>query len=139
MNGMELAELFLGMCAGSAAAAGVFALITVIGILPRWAGKTRTAGYVHLYEWMVIAGGTLANVGYLLKPQLLLGRAAEGVIGLSMGIFAGGLIMSLAEVLDVFPILFRRARLQCGLPLVILTMAIGKMAGAFYFFLSEID
>ena len=27
---------------GAAASAGVFALITVIGILPRWAGHTRT-------------------------------------------------------------------------------------------------
>lgn len=30
------AEVLVGLSAGAAASAGVFALITVIGILPRW-------------------------------------------------------------------------------------------------------
>ena len=45
------AEVLVGLSAGAAASAGVFALITVIGILPRWAGHTRTARHVSLYEW----------------------------------------------------------------------------------------
>ena len=44
------AEVLVGVSAGAAASAGVFALITVIGILPRWAGHTRTARHVSLYE-----------------------------------------------------------------------------------------
>lgn len=50
------AEVLVGLSAGAAASAGVFALITVIGILPRWAGHTRTARHVSLYEWSVILG-----------------------------------------------------------------------------------
>ena len=42
------AEVLVGLSAGAAASAGVFALITVIGILPRWAGHTRTARHVSL-------------------------------------------------------------------------------------------
>ena len=53
------AEVLVGLSAGAAASAGVFALITVIGILPRWAGHTRTARHVSLYEWSVILGGTV--------------------------------------------------------------------------------
>lgn len=127
-------ELFAGISAGAAASAGVFALITVIGILPRWAGRTRTAFFVRGYEWAVILGGSMANLCYLLKPDIPVGAAAELVVGICMGIFVGGLIMSLAEVLDVFPIMLRRIRLQSGIPWMVLSMGIGKLAGAVYFF-----
>ena len=129
------AELLIGISSGAAASAGVFSLITVIGILPRWAGKTRTAAYVSWYEWSVIAGGTAANLCYLLKLRLVAVPLIEAMTGLFMGIFVGGLIMSLAEVLDVFPILLRRARLQTGIPWMVLMMGAGKAAGALLFFL----
>ena len=64
------AEVLVGLSAGAAASAGVFALITVIGILPRWAGHTRTARHVSLYEWSVILGGTAGNLIFLLQPSL---------------------------------------------------------------------
>lgn len=51
-----------------------------------------------------------------------------------MGIFVGGLIMSLAEVLDVFPILLRRGRIQSGIPWMVLSIGIGKMLGAYLYF-----
>lgn len=96
------AEVLVGVSAGAAASAGVFALITVIGILPRWAGHTRTAHHVSLYEWSVILGGTAGNLIFLLQPSLPGKEILEAAAGLFMGIFVGGLIMSLAEVLDVF-------------------------------------
>lgn len=63
------AEVLVGVSAGAAASAGVFALITVIGILPRWAGHTRTAHHVSLYEWSVILGGTAGNLIFLLQHR----------------------------------------------------------------------
>ena len=129
------AEVLVGLSAGAAASAGVFALITVIGILPRWAGHTRTARHVSLYEWSVILGGTAGNLIFLLQPSLpgkeILEAAAAGLF---MGIFVGGLIMSLAEVLDVFPILLRRGRIQSGIPWMVLSIGIGKMLGAYLYF-----
>lgn len=128
------AELLIGLSSGTAASAGVFALITVIGILPRWAGHTRTASYVHWYEWSIILGGTAGNLCFMLQPALFGGMAAEAVMGILIGIFVGGLIMSLAEVLDVFPILMRRGRLQVGIPWMVLAMGAGKVLGAVLFF-----
>ena len=124
------AEVLVGLSAGAAASAGVFALITVIGILPRWAGHTRTARHVSLYEWSVILGGTAGNLIFSLPGKEILEAAA----GLFMGIFVGGLIMSLAEVLDVFPILLRRGRIQSGIPWMVLSIGIGKMLGAYLYF-----
>ena len=128
------AEVLVGLSAGAAASAGVFALITVIGILPRWAGHTRTARHVSLYEWSVILGGTAGNLIYLLQPSLPGKDILEAGAGLFMGIFVGGLIMSLAEVLDVFPILLRRGRIQSGIPWMVLSIGIGKMLGAYLYF-----
>ena len=128
------AEVLIGLSAGAAASAGVFALITVIGILPRWAGHTRTARHVSLYEWSVILGGTAGNLIFLLQPSLPGKEILEAAAGLFMGIFVGGLIMSLAEVLDVFPILLRRGRIQSGIPWMVLSIGIGKMLGAYLYF-----
>ena len=127
------AEVLVGVSAGAAASAGVFALITVIGILPRWAGHT-TARHVRLYEWSVILGGTVGNLIFLLQPSLPGKEILEAAAGLFMGIFVGGLIMSLAEVLDVFPILLRRGRIQSGIPWMVLSIGIGKMLGAYLYF-----
>ena len=128
------AEVLVGVSAGAAASAGVFALITVIGILPRWAGHTRTARHVSLYEWSVILGGTAGNLIFLLQPSLPGKEILEAAVGLFMGIFVGGLIMSLAEVLDVFPILLRRGCIQSGIPWMVLSIGIGKMLGAYLYF-----
>ena len=128
------AEVLVGLSAGAAASAGVFALITVIGILPRWAGHTRTARHVSLYEWSGILGGTAGNLIFLLQPSLPGKEILEAAAGLFMGIFVGGLIMSLAEVLDVFPILLRRGRIQSGIPWMVLSIGIGKMLGAYLYF-----
>ena len=133
------AEVLVGVSAGAAASAGVFALITVIGILPRWAGHTRTARHVSLYEWSVILGGTAGLLLFFISaslrnPSLPGKEILEAAAGLFMGIFVGGLIMSLAEVLDVFPILLRRGRIQSGIPWMVLSIGIGKMLGAYLYF-----
>ena len=79
------AEVLVGLSAGAAASAGVFALITVIGILPRWAGHTRTARHVSLYEWSVILGGTAGNLIFLLQPSLPGKEILEAAAGLLWG------------------------------------------------------
>ena len=138
MNGIaiakDMAEAFVGISAGGAASAGVFALITVIGILPRWAARTRTARHVRWYEWSVIVGGTLGSLTFLLQPRLMGGVFFELATGLFTGIFVGGLIMSLAEVLDVFPILLRRGHIQAGIPWMVLSIGLGKTLGAYLYF-----
>lgn len=129
-------ECIVGISSGVAASAGVFALITVIGILPRWAARTRTANHLWLYEWSIIIGGTIGNLLFLLRPQLWGGVVLETAMGLFTGMFVGGLIMSLAEVLDVFPILFRRGRIHVGIPWMVLAMGIGKVIGACLYFIN---
>lgn len=126
--------LFIGGAAGLATSAGVFSLITVIGIIPRLAGRSKTAPYIRLYEWMIIAGGELGTLQTFLNHPVLVGRIGLGLTGLGSGIFVSCLSMSLAETLDVFPILVRRTKLKMGLPWIVLAFALGKTAGAWLAF-----
>ena len=54
--------------------------------------------------------------------------------GLSVGIFVGCLVMSLAETLKALPIFSRRIRLASGLPFAVLSIALGKLLGSLVFF-----
>lgn len=78
----------LGLLCGIGVAAGVFALVASLGMVPRMAGKTSVAAYVP----------------------------------------------ALAEVLNVFPVLFRRMGIKTGLEILITFFAFGKVAGGLVYF-----
>ena len=54
--------ILIGLASGVAVATGIFAFITMLGIIPRLAARTKTANHVVWYETMIIAGGALGNI-----------------------------------------------------------------------------
>ena len=137
---MWIEHVFLGICgltAGLAAASGTFAFMIMIGVLPRLIGKSRTAGEVLVYENIVIVGGLVGNV-LSVFPQLPIpiGRWFLSVYGLGAGVYVGCLGVALAEILQTFPIIFRRLKIKRGLPVVLTAMAVGKLCGALLYFMS---
>ncbi len=138
---MLLRQLFLGftgLCAGGVIAAGVYAFLAIIGVFPRLMGKTGTRKHILLYETVIVAGGVLGNLLDLYEFPIplgnLLGQAALGVFGLSVGIFVGCLVMSLAETLKALPVISRRIHLAVGLQYLILSIGLGKLVGALIYF-----
>ncbi|MBO5279447.1 MAG: stage V sporulation protein AB [Lachnospiraceae bacterium] len=132
-----LKQLFLvlaGLGAGAVVAAGVFALITSVGLMVRLAGKTHTGKYAKVYETCVALGGTFGNLWYLYQFRVPLGAWFLVVCGLAFGVYIGVLVMSLAESLNVTAIFARRIRLSKGIPWVVLGIALGKGLGAWYFY-----
>lgn len=125
---------FIGLASGTAVSAGVFSFIITVGVVPRIIGKSRTANDVILYENAVILGGMLGNIFALFHLPLHLGLWLIILFGLSAGIFVGCLAVALAEILNTFPIMFRRLGVKEGLSFIMLFMALGKMAGALYFY-----
>lgn len=120
-----------GLAGGMATAAGVFALITVVGMIPRMAGVTRTGHRVRIYETAIALGGGIGNLVDLYKIPLPFGIVGLIVFGVCCGIFVGCLVMSLAEIVDVFPIMIRRCRINVGFWAIIVALALGKMIGSF--------
>lgn len=140
-----------GTSFGLLAAAGVFTVLVAVGIVPRFAGKTHTAGHVLLYEDMVIWGtvvgcivsiferylhiGTrLFQMGVPLSVVQVGGNFVTGIIGLFSGMFIGCLALAIAEMLDSIPIFTRRIGFRHGLGIAICAMAAGKLAGSLMYF-----
>lgn len=149
--------LLLGFCGisfGALAAAGVFTVLSAVGLIPRFIGDTHTAKEIWLYEDMVIAGtiggGIFSVFADLIKigawgeshlPQEVWRWLSNGsllTIGLFSGMFVGCLALAIAEMLDSIPIFTRRISFRHGLGLAVLSMAIGKICGSLYFFIMDL-
>ncbi|WP_026890089.1 stage V sporulation protein AB [Lacrimispora aerotolerans] len=135
---ISLNEVFLcliGLSAGGIIAAGVFAFLVMIGIFPRIISATKTSNHIILFETCIILGGITGNVMDLYKfPIGYGGNLVLGIYGLSVGVFIGCLVMSLAETLKALPIFCRRINLGVGLQYIILSIGIGKLLGSLVFF-----
>lgn len=130
-----------GLCAGLGVAAGTFAFFLVIKVLPRMVQKARLEHKVISIENTVILGilfGTIFSL-FSWKQRIMLsiiGKVLLSVYGLCAGIFAGSIAVALAEILDTFPIFFRRLKLKENDSEVLLfVMAAGKMIGSLFYFL----
>lgn len=140
---MFLKSLFLiitGLCAGVGIAAGTFAFLLVIRVIPRVVQKAKLEHKIVYIENVVYRGivfGTIVSL-YSWKQKWMLelfGNAILLVFGVSAGVFVGCLSVALAEILDTFPIFFRRIRMkEEKLRPLLFAMALGKMAGSLFFF-----
>ena len=131
----QIAMGLIGLCAGFVIASGAVALAIGLGIIPRYAGVTKTPKYIRWYEDCSMLGTILGTLAYLWDGHLPLGAPGLVLYGIFSGIFLGSWIIALGEVVDIFAILTRRIGLTRGLPWIILTMAVGKTAGSLWFFM----
>lgn len=145
---MLLKSLFLilvGASSGLGVAAGTFAFLFIIRIIPRMIQKARLEHKIIFIENTVIRGvmfGAIFTLFSWKKKWLfeLLGKTLLTIFGMSAGIFVGCLAVALAEILDTFPIFFRRLNLKDEFAEVLLfVMAIGKMLGSLFFFFAGYD
>ena len=124
----------IGASAGLAVAAGLFSFIVELGVVADFAARTHTGAQLLFYEDCVALGGIVGNLLYVFRIGVPLGAPFLAVFGLFAGIFAGCWAMALAEILNVFPVFMRRARIVRYLTAFVISMAIGKGFGASLFF-----
>ena len=125
----------IGLSSGVLISGGVAALMTGLEIIVRFAGISRTAGKLPLYEKGIFLGtlwGTLMTV--FPEIRMPFGLAGLGICGFFMGIFVGGWILALAELANVFPVFSRRLGLTRGAAALVISLAAGKTAGSLYLF-----
>ena len=124
----------VGLSAGAAVAGGLFAFIVELGVVADFADRTHTADKILFYESCVALGGILGNIFYVFRLDLPAGTWFLALYGILAGIFAGCWAMALAEVLNVFPVFMRRARIVRYMSAFIISLAVGKGLGACLFF-----
>lgn len=129
---------FLGLVFGLSVASGSFALAVKLGIIPQMAGKSKTAKHIIAYENATILGGICGNLLSVFDGiRFPAGHLFLGAYGICSGIFVGCMAVALAEIINAYPILYRRMHLKIGLEWMVGTIAIGKMSGCLYYFLTE--
>lgn len=131
----HLLSIAIGLSTGVLVAGAVFAFITIIGAVPRLAQKTKTERYIKTYETAIVLGGIFGTATGVVNFTIPIGNIAVVVVSVANGIFFGVLAMSLAEVLNVIPILTRRGRIQQGMFFFVMAIALGKLVGALLYFI----
>lgn len=122
----------VGLSSGFAVAGGVFAFVTMLGIIPRLAARTKTAKHIIWYERMVIWGGTLGNIWIVFLIPFPGTPVFMAVYGLCAGIYVGCLVMALAEMLRLLPIFVNRLQIKEGFPIIVAAIALGKAVGTLF-------
>lgn len=127
--------ILIGIGTGLVVSGAVFAFITIVGVVPRLAQKTKTERHIKVYESAIVLGGIFGTATGLGNFHLPIGSVTVVALSLANGVFFGALAMSLAEVLNVIPILTRRGRIQHGMFYFVMAIALGKLVGALIYFL----
>lgn len=127
----------IGLSAGAAVAAGLFAFIIGLGVVSDLADRTHTGAHILLYEDCIAFGGIIGNIMQIYHIGLPHGTWVLPIFGIFSGIFVGCWSMAVAEILNLFPIFIRRLKLLRCLPYLILGMALGKGIGALVFFVNH--
>lgn len=127
----------IGLSAGAAVAAGLFAFIIGLGVVSDFADRTHTGAHILLYEDCVAFGGIVGNILQIYQIGIPHGTWLLPIFGTFAGIFVGCWSMAVAEMLNLFPIFIRRLKILRCLPYLILGMALGKGIGALVFFVNR--
>lgn len=140
---------FLGVSFGLMVAGGVFTVLFVVGMIPRFAGKTDTARYELLYEEFIIAGSIVGCILSIFSFTFMFGEwmrllpevvyeivsfTVLVIIGIFSGIFVGCLALALAEMIDSIPIFTRRMGFRHGIGVAVISTALGKLCGSVLYF-----
>ena len=136
--------LLTGLSAGLLISCGMFTVLFVIGLIPRFAGKTHTGSKVIWYEESVIWGTLVGGIFSVFYENLdifkVLGENGQifclSFSGFFAGVFVGCLALAIGEMLNTIPIFSRRIGYRHGLGLAVTSMAFGKLVGSLYYFIA---
>lgn len=131
----KIGMILIGFSSGVVVAAGVFALITALGIVPRLIERSNTREYIFFYENCIIFGGIGGTLMSFWPISIPLGNIGLVIMGVANGIFIGSLLVALAEFLNVLPIMNRRFNLTGGIAFMIVALGIGKSIGSLLYWL----
>ncbi|MFC7320757.1 stage V sporulation protein AB [Halobacillus campisalis] len=129
---MRIVEAFIGLASGIAVGAGFVAFITVLGIVPRLMQLSHSESKIIFYQFAIVAG-VFCGI-YLSFSDYAVNITLLGLIiwGLLHGMFVGMLAAALTEVLNVFPLLFKRIGIDNYLFTLLMALSLGKVAGSLF-------
>ncbi len=129
---ISLLEALIGFAAGIAVGGGLVAFLTLLGVIPRLIQLSKSDAFIKSYIASVIIGSlfgiymSFADITWNQPVVLLI------MWGLFHGVFNGMLAAALTEVLNVFPILSKRIRMEDKLLWFLWQLYSGKWRDRFF-------
>ncbi|MFD1850540.1 stage V sporulation protein AB [Oceanobacillus bengalensis] len=129
---VKFLQIIIGFSGGLAVGGGFVAFITVLGIIPRLIQLTRTESLIKVYSACVVLGLLMGS--YFSFADVNFGQPYIVLViwGLFHGIFNGMLAAALTEVLNVYPILTKRIRVEKSLLILLMAIVFGKVIGSLF-------
>lgn len=128
----NLIGIVIGFSSGLMIGAGFIALLTVLGVIPRLIQLSKTPRLVNLFGAATIIGALFGTYLSFTTFTWQLGNVFIIFWGLMQGIFNGMVAAALTEVLNVFPILAKRLRLDKQLYWLLMALVFGKIFGSLF-------
>lgn len=130
-----LALVLIAFGGGVTVGGAITAFLTILKIVPRLVQITETWNKIKLYQGTIIVSFICSIIVYFSDLSLKLPKFVVAPIGLIYGIFIGLLSSSLAEVLNVIPVLSKKIKIKDNLKCTVWALLGGKVAGALIFWL----
>ena len=124
----------IGLCSGVAVAVAVTSFAAAVGVYPRLAARSHGAKHMLMLETVAEIGVFTGTILTIFDIKMPWSYFTIPFWGFFMGNYVGCLIMALAEILQAFPIMFRRLHIKEGLPWLVTSIALGKTFGSIYYF-----
>jgi stage V sporulation protein AB len=131
--------VFLGLAGGIAVGSGFVAFLTVLGIIPRLTQLSKTMKKIEAYQWGVTFGAVAGGLMSLWDPTFHLPSLLLIPLGAFSGVFVGMMAAALTEVLNVFPILAKRIRIEDRIVLLMMAFVLGKILGSLFQWIYFVD
>lgn len=128
----NIVEIIIGFSSGLIVGAAYVALLIVLGVIPRMVQLVkykRFVSYVTIALILGVLSGTYLSFSNEATDYL---RVVLLLWGLFHGIFIGMLAAALVEVLNVFPLLSRRLRLENYMLALLMALVFGKVIGSLF-------
>lgn len=125
----------IGLSGGIVIGSATASFLTILDLVPRLAQITNSSSKIRIYEVLIVIATASLTLMDLLNINLSINRYITIPIGLVLGIFVGLFASALAEVLNVIPILSKRAGVQKHIHIILASIIAGKVMGSLFHWL----
>lgn len=128
----KLSEIIIGFAGGVAVGIGFVAFLTVLKIIPRLIQLSNTHRYTNTFSYIVVGGVLFGSIISFFDLSFNQHIVVAVLVGLFQGVFNGMLAAAVTEVLNVFPIIFKRIRAEQYVLILLMALVLGKIAGSLF-------
>lgn len=129
---IKAGEVIVGFAGGLAVGVGYVAFLTMLGIIPRLIHLSKSEKRIVIYVASAVLGSIFGTFLSFSDVTWNFSKMALIIWGSFHGIFIGMLAAALTEVLNVFPLLFKRIGMERHLFILLMAIVFGKIAGSLF-------